>query len=209
ERIEAALGFYRRLRSSLEAGAGEDSKALAELARAFDRMATLSGELGAHDEALKASSRAIPLWEERVRGEASPRHRMGLAESYSGSGWLLCSVGRADEGMRAYRQAVTAFERLAAEQPGTEARSGLSSTFFRMGYCQLHHGRPDEALSWFGRAREIQETLVRDHPDVPKYRFDLAAIWRIMGGCHSLVGRNDEALGAYRRGQARPVRPGA
>jgi serine/threonine-protein kinase len=202
ERIEAALGFYRRLRSSLEAGAGEDSKALAELARTYHRMAALSGELGLHDEASKAVSRAIALWEERVRVEPSSRHQTGLAESYAESGWIHDAAGRADEGMRAYRQAVTAFERLAAEPPGTDARRSLSSTFFRMGYSQLHHGRPDEALHWFGRAREIQETLVRDHPDIPKYRTALATTWRVIGGCHSLLGRNDEALDAYRRAQA-------
>ena len=58
-----ALGFYKRLRASLEERTVEDPKTRADLAMAYHRMATISGRLGAHDEAREAFRVAIALRE--------------------------------------------------------------------------------------------------------------------------------------------------
>src|SRR5262249_18364339 len=97
ENLEQALGFYKRLRASLEERAVEDPKTRADLAVAYHRMATISDRLGAHDEARAAFHRAIALRESLVRDEPGVvQHRLDLAGSYGECGRTLCGTGRHD-----------------------------------------------------------------------------------------------------------------
>jgi serine/threonine-protein kinase len=201
--LELALGFYKRLRASLEERTVEGPKARADLGMAYHRMASVSDRLGAHDEARQAFRAAIALRGGLVRDQpAVVQHRRDLADSYAESGRSLCDTGRSTEGLGAYRRAIELWEQLARESPGTDAAIGLSRTFHSLGYCHVHAGRTDEALRVFRRALEIRERLTRDHPEVPQYRVDLAATLRIMGGCYSLSDRSAEAIEAYRKAQA-------
>jgi serine/threonine-protein kinase len=201
--LEKALGFYKRLRASLEERAVEDPKTRADLAMAYHRMAAISDRLGARDEARAAFHRAIALWEGLVRVEPSVfQHRRDLAVSYAESGRNLFGTGRSTEGLEAYRLAIALWEQLTRETPGPEASVGLARTLYSLGYRHTHADRPDQALEVFRKALEIRERLTRDYPDVSQHRADLAATLRIMGGCFSLLGRETEALEAYRKAQA-------
>jgi tetratricopeptide (TPR) repeat protein len=201
--LELALGFYKRLRASLEGRTVEGPKARAELAMTYHRMATISGRLSAHDEAREAFRAAIALREGLVRDEPGVvEHVRDLAGSYTESGVSLCNMGRSTEGLEAYRRAIELWEQLAHESSGTDGAVGLSRTLHHLGYYHIQARRTDEALKAFRRALEIREKLTRDHPEVPKYRAGLATTLRIMGGCYSLSGRPAEALEIYRRAQA-------
>jgi serine/threonine-protein kinase len=200
--LETALGFYKRLRSSLEGRSLEVPNARADLAMAYQRMATLSRRLGAFDDAQDAFRRAIAFGEALVVDEPTVvRHRRDLAASHAESGSLLFEIGRNDEGLRAYRRAISLWKQLARESPGPDGAVGLARTFHSLGYCYTHAGRLEQALEVFGQALAIRETLARDHPDAPQYRVDLAATLRIMGGCYSLAGRPREGVEAYRKAQ--------
>jgi serine/threonine-protein kinase len=201
--LELALGFYKRLRASLESRTVEGPKARSELAMAYQRMATISDRLSAHDEAREAFRAAIALREGLVRDEPGVvQHLRDLAGSYTESGVSLCNMGRSTDGLEAYRRAIELWEQLAHESHGTVGAVGLSRTLHHLGYYHVRARRRDEALKVFRRAIEIREKLTRDHPAVPQYRADLAATLRIMGGCYSLSGRRAEALEIYRRAQS-------
>jgi serine/threonine-protein kinase len=201
--LELALGFYKRLRASLEERTVEGPKARADLGMAYHRMAILSGRLGAHDEAREAFRAAIVLREGLLRDDPGAVERQrDLADSYAESGKSLCDTRRSTEGLEAYRRAIELWEQLARKSPGTDAAVGLARTLYFLGYCHISGGQLDEALRVFQRALEIRERLTRDHPEVPQYRVDLAATLRIVGGCHSLSGRSALALEAYRKAQA-------
>jgi serine/threonine-protein kinase len=201
--LEKALGFYKRLRASLEERAVEDPKTRGDLAMAYHRMAAISDRLGAHDEARNAFRRAIELREGLVRDEPRDvQHRRDLADSYAESGRSLCDTGRSTEGLGAYRRAIELWEQLTRESPGPDASVGLARTLNSLGFCHIHAQRWDEALKVFGRALEIRERLTRDHPEVPRYRVDLAATLRIIGGRYYYSGRPAEALEALGKAQA-------
>src|SRR5262249_11659540 len=181
--LEKALGFYKRLRASLEDRAVEDPKTRADLAMTYHRMAAISDRLGADDEARNAFRRTIELREGLVRDEPSDvQHRRDLADSYAESGRNLYDTGRSTEGLGAYRRAIELWEQLTRESPGPDASVGLARTLYSLGFCHIHAQRWDEALKVFGRALEIRERLTRDHPEVPQYRVDLAATLRLIGG---------------------------
>jgi serine/threonine-protein kinase len=201
--LELALGFYKRLRSSLEGRKVEGPKARADLGMAYHRMAIISGRLGALDDAREAFCAAIGLRESLVRDEpGAMEHLRDLAGSYAEFGKSLCDTGRSTEGLGAYGRAIALWEQVIRESPGTDASVGLARTLCSLGYSHIPTGRLDEALQVFRQALEIREKLTRDHPEVPQFRADLAATLRIMGGCHSLASRSAEALGAYRKAQA-------
>jgi tetratricopeptide (TPR) repeat protein len=200
--LEKALGFYKRLRASLEERAAEDPRTRADLAMAYHRMATISGRLGAHDEAREAFREAIALREGLVRDEPGVvEHVRDLADSHAESGKSLCDTGRNTEGLTAYGRAIECWEQLARKSSGDVAAVGLSRTLYSLGYSHTHARHLDEALSVFRRAHEIRERLARDHPEIPQYREDLAATLRIMGGCYSLLGKTAEAMEAYKKGR--------
>jgi serine/threonine-protein kinase len=203
QNLEKALGFYKRLRASLEKRAMEDAKTRADLAMAYHRMATISGRLGAHDEAREAFGRAIALRARLVRDE--PRvvqHVRDLASSYAESGGSLCGAGRSAEGLDAYGTAVALWERLTREYPGLDASASLGRTLNALGHWLVDAGSVDQALEVYRRAHEIWGKLAREHPEVPQYRAELAATLRKIGGCHALSGRSNEALEAYAKSQA-------
>jgi serine/threonine-protein kinase len=201
--LEKALAFYKRLRASLEDRTVDDPETRGNLAMAYDRMATISDRLGAHDEAGEAFRKAIALREVLVRDQpALMQHRRDLASSYSESGRHLCTTGRSAEGLGAYRRAIGLWEQLARDSPGTDALIGLSRTLQSLGYSHNHSARYDEALKVFRRALEIRERLARDHPEEPQYRTDLASTLRVMGGSFFLSDRSAEALEAYGKAQA-------
>src|SRR5262249_9267047 len=154
QNLELALGFYKRLRASLEERTVEDPKTRADLAMAYHRMATISGRLGAHDEARNAFRRAIELREGLVGDEPRDvQHRRDLADSYAESGRSLCDTGRSTEGLGAYRRAIELWEQLTRESPGPDASVGLARTLYSwLGFCHIHAQRWDEALKVFGRA---------------------------------------------------------
>src|SRR5262249_42884262 len=105
--LEKALGFYKRLRESLEEHAVDDPKTRADLAMAYHRMAAISGRLGAHDEARQAFRATISLREGLVRDEPGVvEHVRNLAGGYAESGRALCNTGRSTEGLGAYRRAI-------------------------------------------------------------------------------------------------------
>jgi serine/threonine-protein kinase len=201
--LEKALGFYKRLRASLEERAVEGPKTRGDLAMAYHRMAAISGRLGAHDEARNAFRRAIELREGLVRDEPrDDQRRRDLADSYAESGRSLCKTGRSTEALGAYRRAIELWEQLTRESPGTNASVGLARTLYLLGFCHIHAQRRDEALKVFGRALEIRERLTHDHPEVPQYRVDLAHTLRIIGGRYFYSGRPAESLEAFRKAQA-------
>jgi serine/threonine-protein kinase len=201
--LELALGFYKRLRASLEGHTVDAPKARTELAMAYHRMASISGRLGAHDEARNAFRRAVELREGLVRDEPRDvQHRRDLADSYAESGRSLCDNGRSTEGLEAFRRAIEIWEQLTRESPGPAAPDGLARTLDSLGYCHIHARRWDEALKVFGRALEFRERLTRDYPEVPRYRVDLAATLRIIAGRYFYSGRPAEALEAFKKAQA-------
>jgi serine/threonine-protein kinase len=201
--LEKALGFYKRLRASLEERAVEDPKARGDLAMAYHRMAAISDRLGAHDEARNAFRRAIELREGLARDEPRDvQHRRDRADSYAKFGRSLCDTGRTTEGLGAYRRAIELWEQLTRDSPGPDASVGLARTLYSLGFSHIHAQHRDEALKAFERALEIRERLTRDHPEVPQYRVDLAATLRIIGGRYHYSGRQAEALEAFRKAQA-------
>jgi tetratricopeptide (TPR) repeat protein len=56
-----------------------------------------------------------------------------------------------------------------------------------------------ESLHAFQEACKLREKVVKDAPDHPGYRFDLALTWRNVGAICTNLGRNEEALAAAER----------
>jgi tetratricopeptide (TPR) repeat protein len=62
-------------------------------------------------------------------------------------------------------------------------------------------GKGDEALREYRQARDLRTSLVKDHPDLPAYRQELARTYDNLGRLLSDQGQWDEALRAYQQAQ--------
>jgi tetratricopeptide (TPR) repeat protein len=105
-----------------------------------------------------------------------------------------------DEAARRYRRATELSEALhAAEPTSTFARSLLAQGLLDESRLLIRGGRLDEGLPLLRRALALQEEIVRDHPRVNFYRFNLAFDCRALGRAEEQSGRPAGALAAFDR----------
>ena len=179
--LKTALGFYRDIQASLEEDASPETRS--QLSEAYDRIASISWELGLNDEALATYRRALALVE-RLAADApsAPDHQAALARCLTRIGFTLRTRSDPAQALQPYQQAQEIQERLAAKFPAEPRyQEALSWTLSNIGVIHRDLGRHADAIRFHRQAIEIHENLVRQDPRSAQYRSELAWCWRCLG----------------------------
>jgi tetratricopeptide (TPR) repeat protein len=196
--LDTALKFYQGF-----AQQHRDDKSLqAELARASDRVARISDELGAKPEALAACRRAIELWEElRQEQPANAAYRHELAQCYGNLGYLQSRSGAEGEAALASLQKARALaEGLTRSYPDNpEYQKTLARAAADLGRWYQEHDSP-QALTHFGDALKVWERLAKEEPEL---EIQVASLCMGLGLYHTMQGAVEEALACH--GRARDI----
>ena len=75
----------------------------------------------------------------------------------------------------------------------------MAISLANLGFLFAQIGGPTDALPPIRRAAELQEGLVRNHPDVVGYRGELATSLAGLGSLQRQAGKTDEAMRSLRR----------
>jgi serine/threonine protein kinase/tetratricopeptide (TPR) repeat protein len=176
--LESALNFYEDFLKQR----GRDPSLRSALAAVHRKVGRINAELGRKPEAEAAFRSAATLYEALVKDTPGDAEALeGLAESRLG---LAGALGNVDAAQPLLLEAAELDEKLVAQRPGeTRLREGLARAFQALGDHALFNtqgtaaspvDRVREALKWYLKAREIEASLIRDHPEEPAHQYGFA-----------------------------------
>jgi tetratricopeptide (TPR) repeat protein/tRNA A-37 threonylcarbamoyl transferase component Bud32 len=192
--LKTVLGFYREIQASLEEDASPEARS--QLSEAYDRVASISWELGLNDEALAAYRRALALVEQLAANDPSaPENRAAVARCLTRIGFTLRTRTSPAEALPLYQQAQEIQERLAIEYPAEPRfQETLSWTLSNIGVIHRDLGRVADSIRFHRRAIQIHENLVQQSPRSVPYRSELAWCWRYLSMALTTSGDLKSAL---------------
>jgi serine/threonine protein kinase/tetratricopeptide (TPR) repeat protein len=176
--LESALTFYEDFLKQR----GQDPSLRSALAAVHRKVGRINADLGRKPEAEAAFRSAATLYEALVKDAPGDAEALeGLAESRLGLAGVL---GNVESARPLLLEAAELDEKLVAQRPGeTRLREGLARAYQALGDHALSAGRGSpvspvnsvrEALKWFLKAREIEASLIRDHPEEPAHQYGFA-----------------------------------
>ncbi len=197
ELLESALVHYQNFIGRY----GDDPKVLAEMARTYQRVATITSSIASKEQSLAAYEKAVEIWEKIVR--ENPRvadYQDGLARAYIGLGIVQNTTGRRAEAEASYQKSIETFKRLVRENATVASyQDGLARAYIDLGIVQNATGRSAAAAASYQRAIEIHEQLVRENPAEIDYQNELAFEYSHLGIVQRNTGRSAEAEASHQR----------
>jgi serine/threonine-protein kinase len=187
--LRTALDFYLRMQADMEADplvATESARAV--LAASYERVGEIQSTIGAKEDALKAYTRAVALYEP----PAYQGTRIFPAKILVKIARLHRQMGHADQALAAFGQAVADFEAVAAYIPSR--KGDLAWALLNLGALLAELGRSTEAMRVLERSVAVGEETARAEPHSYYVRQDVAASYNVLGNLHNSFGRADEAI---------------
>lgn len=184
-----SVGVYQTL---LNQSVPED---LPEQALIFNNLGSLYGELGHHQEALKAVQRAVEIRE--CLNEKNPGvFELDLGGSLNNLGIRYDKLGLLEKALEATQRSVEIYERLSEKKPDA-FEAYLAIILNSLGIRYGKSGYRKKALQAGQRSLEILERLSAMNPDT--FESDLAKSLNSLGGFYSALGHREEALEVAQR----------
>jgi serine/threonine protein kinase len=177
-KYDEARGFIDEAVTASERIPEERRTALAEMQRSgnVDKLAELAQRRGDEKEAEAAARRAVAI--SRAGFERHPGaygFELGLGRQLDRLGTILLRARRVDESVAALAESVTRLEAYRTHEPtDAHGKEKLAAASINCSNALATSGRLDDARASSERAVKIGEELVRDFPEVPSYRTDLA-----------------------------------
>jgi serine/threonine protein kinase len=170
--LEDALKFYRSFIDQRQ----DDPSLRRELARAYARMAKITGEIGSRPDAMAGYSRAIEIQRALANAEpGNPTLRVDEAEMLIEVGSLHKSMGRSDWAIAAWEEARGVLDEVVhSSLDSREAMLQLAKSGSRLGAIYTDSEQWDRARPLYLRSNEILKRLVEIDPAEPKSLRDLA-----------------------------------
>jgi serine/threonine-protein kinase len=200
-RLDEAERTFAEAASSLEKLVRENPTVVA-YRRALCRLHVQRGAIGEltgkPDEAERHHGAALEIAEALVRDNPDvPDLQNEVAVALSGLFNVHYGAGRMEQAAAVNRRARQIREYLARQQPRTaHFQDVLAQT--RNNQALESPSRPVESLAVLRESIAAQRRLVRDHPEIVKYRFVLATDLNTLGGLWYRAQRHGEALAAFR-----------
>jgi serine/threonine-protein kinase len=188
--LGSALSFYEKLGRALEASSGSAKSPLRvrDLARAFQRIASIQALLGNKDQAIEARRKVVALY------DALPSEPSAAADALIDLGNAQRLAGHPDDALGSLREALERFERLNIDAV-VDGKVALASA--DLGRLLSDLGQVDEAERALERAREIQEALIKTASRRETFQQNLSATYTSLGNLFANQQRTDQALHAY------------
>jgi serine/threonine-protein kinase len=173
----------------------------ADLAQSYNSLGNLYRRLtGRSTDAEAAYKNSIEVWKKLVdKHDKVPEYQSGLGLAYNGLGLLYLRHGSRAEAEAAYQSARDIQEKLARNpRAAAEHRHELAMTCSNLGNLYSEQvftdsGSDAKAEEAYLRAKDIQEGVIRAHPNIPEYRSLLGSIYHNLGDHYRKVGRLREA----------------
>jgi serine/threonine-protein kinase len=119
-----------------------------------------------------------------------PEFRREVARASMNLGNLLEGEGRMAEAQPLLRRAISLNDDLASKQPGdVQVRLDLSKSHTNLGYLLQQSGHAEEAIPELERARNVGLALVKQFPDAPRYRQQLAGALEDLALAYDAAGK--------------------
>ena len=153
---------------------------------------------GHREAAERHHGAALKIAEELVRDNPDvPDLQNDIAVALSGPFNVYYGAGRTEEAAAVNRRAAEIREKIAREHPQVPHFQDILA---QTRHNQALQSAPaaDDGIAEVVKTIETCRTLVRDHPDVVKFRFSLASDLNTLGGLSYRVQRFDEAEAAFR-----------
>ena len=189
ELLEAALRFYEGFATERK----NDPAALADLAVTYMRVAEICHVTDRNDDAIAAIDKALDTIDRLRREFPNDRaHHRKLAGFWKGhrraqSGTEMPKNPQA--ALASLVRLIDTMQILATENPDElRFRSDIAALCFRTGDLLISFHQADAGVKYFERSQVILEELVRDRPNVPEHRADLARVYQYLGSSLPIVG---------------------
>jgi tetratricopeptide (TPR) repeat protein/tRNA A-37 threonylcarbamoyl transferase component Bud32 len=197
--LESALKYYQEF---VRQG-GDDPGLQAELAQAYFRVGSVTGEIGSKADALNAYQRARELYQ--ALAKASPENaafRGDLARTYRGIGRMEAGTGRPAEATASFQQAIALGEELVGTYPEVpDFQRDLAWSYNNLGVLQYRSGQAAAGRRSVEQAITTWQRLLAKRSRT-EFQIGLAAAFSNLGWNHFHAGRMPEALEATRQGVA-------
>jgi len=169
-----------------------------ELARTLGNSSVALGNLGRHDEALKAAKESLDLLS-GLRARQPDAYAADLATSLGNLANQLHAVGEYNEALKAAKEGLAFDRELHAQQPDAYA-SDLAHSLSNLANFLSDVGHYDEALEAATEGLALDREMHARQPDA--YAADLATSLSNLANHLNAVGEYDEALKAAKEGLA-------
>jgi serine/threonine-protein kinase len=198
--LAKALPFYEGFRTQHADNQGLE----AELAGTYDKVGTITAEIGRQQEALDALERARQLVDRLVTTSPNePSYQAELARIHLRLAAVQSTMDRSAEADQTYDRAIALWRQLTGAHPETASyQSGLAKAYSGLGKLRAETGQPAAALKSYEQARQVFEALTKAEPENEAYRHSLALILNRRGALLSDTNRDDAALESYTRARA-------
>ncbi len=201
-RIGPAEARFREALGLAEKRLAAEPKDPAAAADVAECRLNLAGVLPDVAQSETQTRQAITIWEElHAQNPEEPQLAGDLARAYNNLAVLLRNAERPADAEAAYLRAEPLWQELVDRNPGIpEYRLELAKCLNNVGILHLNapilepKPRYARAESSLRRAIALREQLVKDHPDVPDYRSELAAGYVNLGTVFDETERSGEAV---------------
>ena len=176
--LKSAVEFHQELLSRRH----QSEIARIDLARSQARLAQLTNEIDASDQAIIHYQRAVQLYGEVLNSQpADMATQCELARNLVSMAELYTVIGRSDEAEQSLRRGLDILKSILSSKPQLSAvREQLARALAAQGYTRSLTGRPSEAQTSWREAIVEWERLAQESPDNARYASELAhARWKL------------------------------
>jgi serine/threonine protein kinase len=198
------LEATRAFSESFSAAHRHDPAMQPELARAALRLAIISEQTAAHEQAITWYRQAQSIFEDLLAHDPDLRtHRRGLAQSLSGQASAQAALGRPERALAVAPLAIEVYEVLQRDEPSNVRYPILlAQQYQQQAMSQRALNQFDLAEASLQQSLHVLDKLVHDHPGVGAYQDSLAKCWTSLGGFYQSVGRLGPAEEAMKKAVA-------
>ncbi len=179
ELLQETLRYYRGFAERAE----ENHALRADVALTYNKIGTLTAEIGSGEDAITAHENASRIFEQLATDNPrEPDYRCRLAVSRNNLGLALSRCGHTDTARSNFLEAVRLQEELVKSSGGAEqSLDDLARSYNNLGLLQSETAEPMAAENFFGKAIRLQQQLLELGPDNPEHLRNLAASLNNLG----------------------------
>lgn len=195
--LERALNYYQEFLTDRPG----DVRVRAETARAYQRVAQISGMLGHVEEQRKAYRKSIELYQQLAKNDPQDiDFQEQMAVDFNELGESYRMTGETDKAEKAYGQAVEIQRKLTAKDSSTASRQQeLARTTYNLALLYFETDRAEQANRLYQQSIDLLEPLVQKEPEQSQFLQQLARVLLNRGNLAKRTNQTAAAEADYRR----------